>query len=544
MTKINRINSNRHVLTGEMFPGVVFNWADIKKSMKLFTFVALLGLSYSQHNPHFRHERTAIVHLFEWRWADISEECERFLGPKGFGGVQISPPNEHIVLDSPWRPWWQRYQPISYKLCSRSGSEDEFRDMVTRCNNVGVNIYVDAVINHMCGAGGGEGNHSSCGSWFNAGKENFPSVPYSSWDFNDKKCLTGSGGIENYSEKHQVRNCRLVSLLDLALEKDYVRGKIAEYMNNLIDLGVAGFRVDACKHMWPVDLENIYHRLHTLNTTWFPSNSRPFIYQEVIDLGGEAISSAEYSHLGRVTEFKYGTKLGTVFRKWNGEKLLYTRSWGEGWGFMPNGNAVVFIDNHDNQRGHGAGGSSIVTFWDSRLHKMAVGYMLAHPYGVARVMSSYRWDRNFANGKDQNDWMGPPSNSDGSTKPVPVNPDQTCGDGWVCEHRWRQITNMVIFRNVVNGHPQTNWWDNQSNQVAFGRGNRGFIVFNNDDWDLDVTLNTGLPGGTYCDIISGQKEGNSCTGKQINVGADGQAHFRISNRDEDPFVAINVEAKL
>uniref|UniRef100_H3C288 alpha-amylase n=1 Tax=Tetraodon nigroviridis TaxID=99883 RepID=H3C288_TETNG len=145
---------------------------------------------------------------------------------------------------------------------------------------------------------------------------------------------------------------------------------------------------------------------------------------------------------------------------------------------------------------------------------------------------------------DQNDWMGPPSHPDGSTKSVPINPDETCGDGWVCEHRWRQIKNMVIFRNVVNGQPHSNWWDNNSNQVAFGRGNRGFIVFNNDDWDLDVTLNTGLPAGTYCDVISGQKEGGRCTGKQIHVGSDGRAHFRISNRDEDPFVAIHAESKL
>lgn len=78
---------------------------------------------------------------------------------------------------------------------------------------------------------------------------------------------------------------------------------------------------------------------------------------------------------------------------------LVSRTWGEGWSFMSDGNAVVFVDNHDNQRGHGAGGSSIITFWDSRLYKMAVGYMLAHPYGVIRVMSSYSWNRNFVNGK-------------------------------------------------------------------------------------------------------------------------------------------------
>lgn len=60
-----------------------------KEIMKLFILVALFGLAFAQHNPHTRHGRTSIVHLFEWRWADIAAECERFLGPNGFGGVQV-----------------------------------------------------------------------------------------------------------------------------------------------------------------------------------------------------------------------------------------------------------------------------------------------------------------------------------------------------------------------------------------------------------------------------------------------------------------------
>uniref|UniRef100_A0A8C2DR64 Alpha-amylase n=1 Tax=Cyprinus carpio TaxID=7962 RepID=A0A8C2DR64_CYPCA len=471
--------------------------------MKLLILAALLGLSLAQFNPNTRDGKTAIVHLFEWRWTDIAAECERYLGPNGFGGVQISPPSESIVVTNPWHPWWQRYQPIGYNLCSRSGNENELRDMITRCNNVGVNIYVDAVINHMCGAGGGAGTHSSCGSYFDANRKDFPTVPYSNLDFNDGKCNTGSGNIENYQDINQVRNCRLVGLLDLALEKDYVRGKVADYMNKLIDMGVAGFRVDACKHMWPGDLSAVYGRLNNLNTKWFSSGSRPFIFQEVIDLGGEPITSGEYTGVGRVTEFKYGAKLGNIIRKWNGEKLSYVK-----------------------------------------LYKMAVAFMLAHPYGFTRVMSSYRWDRNIVNGQDQNDWQGPPSNGNGSTKPVPINPDSTCGDGWVCEHRWRQIKNMVAFRNVVNGQAFSNWWDNGSNQISFSRGNKGFLVINNDDWELNETLNTGLPGGTYCDVISGQKESGRCSGKEVVVGGDGRATFRISNQEEDPFIAIHADSKL
>ncbi|XP_030351302.1 pancreatic alpha-amylase [Strigops habroptila] len=512
--------------------------------MQVLLLLAGLGFCWGQYNPNVQAGTTSIVHLFEWRWADIALECERYLAPYGFGGVQVSPPNENIIVTDPFRPWWERYQPISYKLCTRSGDENEFRDMVTRCNNVGVHIYVDAVVNHMCGSGGGSGTHSTCGSYFNAGERDFPAVPYSGWDFNDGKCQTASGEIENYGDMYQVRDCRLTGLLDLALEKDYVRSTVAEYMNRLIDIGVAGFRIDAAKHMWPGDIKAFLDQLKDLNTEWFSAGTRPFIYQEVIDLGGEPITGSDYFENGRVTEFKYGAKLGTVIRKWDGEKMAYLVNWGEGWGFVPSDRALVFVDNHDNQRGHGAGGASILTFWDSRLYKMAVGFMLAHPYGFTRVMSSFRWPRNFVNGEDVNDWVGPPSESDGSTKAVTINEDTTCGNDWVCEHRWRQIRNMVVFRNVVDGEPFSNWWDNDSNQVAFGRGSKGFIVFNNDDWDMNVDLQTGLPAGTYCDVISGDKEDNRCTGSQVYVSEDGLANFQISSQAEDPFMAIHVNAKL
>ncbi|GBN84621.1 Pancreatic alpha-amylase [Araneus ventricosus] len=115
----------------------------------------------SHHEPHFQQGRTTIVHLFEWKWNDIADECEQFLGPYGYGGVQVSPPNENgIIWEPSWnrnikRPWFERYQPVSYKLFTRSGSEMEFREMVRRCNNVGVRLIFgmelicsDAVISH------------------------------------------------------------------------------------------------------------------------------------------------------------------------------------------------------------------------------------------------------------------------------------------------------------------------------------------------------------------------------------------------------------
>ena len=52
---------------------------------------------------------------------------------------------------------------------------------------------------------------------------------------------------------------------------------------------------------------------------------------------------------------------------------------------------TVFVDNHDNQRGHGAGGDLILTFWEPKPFKLAVIFTMANEYGTARIMSSYRW---------------------------------------------------------------------------------------------------------------------------------------------------------
>ena len=95
--------------------------------MKLFASSLLLGLGQAQWEPNYAAGHSGMVHLFEvrlfwlndqweswfdfqWHWGWIADECESMLGPKKWGGVQISPPNENRVIGD--RPWWERYQPI------------------------------------------------------------------------------------------------------------------------------------------------------------------------------------------------------------------------------------------------------------------------------------------------------------------------------------------------------------------------------------------------------------------------------------------------
>ncbi|XP_076240333.1 alpha-amylase-related protein-like [Calliopsis andreniformis] len=463
-----------------------------------------------------------MVHLFEWKWLDIARECEEFLGPMGFGGVQVSPIQENIVIEK--RPWWERYQPISYKWETRSGSKQQFIDMVHRCNKVGVRIYVDVVANHM--AANSPNAHGTGGSNANTYKFQYYSVPYNRSDFHP------TCAIDDYNNATNVRNCELVGLHDLDQGLEYVRNKVVEFMNEAIDVGVAGFRIDAAKHMWPKDLKAIYSKLKNLDVSHgFPHNARPFIFQEVIDYGNrEAISKFEYNDMAVVTEFKHGNEISNSFR---GNNLLkWFVSWGEPWSMLPSGDALVFIDNHDTQRSNSP---EVLTHKASKLYKMAVAFMLSQTYGIPRVMSSYVYN-------SFND--GPPQDHQENVLSPIIHPDNTCGNGWICEHRWRQIYNMVRFRNTVNGSHVTNWWDNGSNQIAYCRGNAGLVAFNGDNWDMKVTIKSSLPAGTYCDVISGNLEDRKCTGKVVTVQANGDVYLEILKGAEDGVLAIHRDAKL
>ncbi|TMW52238.1 hypothetical protein DOY81_002705 [Sarcophaga bullata] len=483
----------------------------------------------AQKDPHFIGNRTVLVHLFEWTWPDIAKECEDFLGPQGYAGVQISPPNE--VREIEGNPWWARYQPLSYILQSKSGNQKDLEDMIKRCHKAEVLIYADIVVNHMTAYAESD-SIGTAGSRCNYKKSLYPAVPYGPGDFHTP-C-----NISNYQNPSEVRNCQLNTLLDLNQTQVHVSNMIVNYMNKLVDLGVAGFRIDAAKHMWPRDLEIICKRLKPLNDKLgFPKNSWPYIYQEVIDLGGEPIKKTEYTPLGAVTEFKHSVEIGKLFRGKN--SLKYLKNWGPEWSMLATSDAVVFVDNHDNQRGHGAGGTDILTFKDPVLYKMANVFMLAHPYGkVVRVMSSYAF-----NNTDQ----GPPLDANGHIKSPIFLQNKLCDtltSGWICEHRWPEIQQMVKFRNFAGSTPMENWWEHGNNQIAFSRGKVGFVVFNMEmDRELQAKMQTGLAKGTYCDILSGVKENGSCTGgTKVIVEENGQAYISLGKGPKA--LAIYEKSKL
>ena len=486
-----------------------------------------------------------VVHLFEWRWADIARECEVFLGPKGYAAVQISPPSEHAVITGSINyPWWQRYQTVSYKLDnSRSGTLAEFRDMVARCRTAGVKIYADAVINHMT-AGSGVG---SAGSPYS--KLSYAAVPWTSEQFH-------SGcGVSNYNDASNVQRCELVGLADLRTEDDGVRNRIADYLIALHAEGVAGFRIDAAKHMQPRDLDAIVARVNAAAQAAVVPRSLPYVFLEVINNAGEAVTAQQYFGVGYasggaadVTEFQYGYRITDAFAGRNGATLANLATLDVG--LLPSDKSVVFIDNHDNQRGSNLYYAS--TAGAQAPYELAAIFMLAHPHGVPAVMSSYGFDRNSAAGRDS----GPPSSVGGITlSTFDPNGGSRCTrilgsaqpGSWICEHRRDAIAAMPAFRRATAGAPLTGFQTLRAdpNRISFARQGTGFVALNRSN-AITFSPNTTLPDGNYCNVASDLftpavgPVAASCSGPSVGVAA-GNATINLPAQSA---VVLHVGAKL
>ena len=232
----------------------------LKKLLAALAAILVLALVVYVQSPVEQEDlkpRTAYVQLFEWTWPDVARECETFLGPAGYTAVQVSPAQEHI----PGEQWWTRYQPVSYRLDSRGGTRAQFEDMVHRCSAAGVDVYADAVINHMSMVGEGVG---VAGSPY--GRYEYP-VPYNYDDFHH--CgRYADDKIRDYKDSWEVRNCELGGLPDLDTGNEAVQAKIAAYLGDLLDTGVAGLRIDAITNRLQVKNTQIVAMSPSSCTAW------------------------------------------------------------------------------------------------------------------------------------------------------------------------------------------------------------------------------------------------------------------------------------
>ena len=445
-------------------------------------------------------QKGVIVTAFQQNWRSIAKECKKTYGPEGVKYVQVSPPQDHIKGDQ----WWTSYQPVSYKLNSKLGTEDEFKKMITTCKASGIGIIADAVINHTTGFANKD-TVGVGGSKYDAANQSFPDAGYTKDDFHKS-----TENINTYRKAEIVWTHRLVGLLDLDTSNPHVQKTLGEYFAHMLKLGVDGFRVDAAKHMSPQDVKGIKDAAAeaagtTPDKIWWMQETIGFSEQD------PRIQPDQYLQTGEVNEFEYSYRLRNYFYG-SIENLKHITD-----KLIPSKKAAIFVTNWDTERDNA---SRVLTYKDGKKYELANAFMLAYPYGTPNVFSGYEFTK-----RDE----GAPGAMQTSI------PDVSCAKDskWQCTQRLTSIRGMIGFYNAVRGTKVTNWQDDDDNNVAFSRGNKGFLAINNTEKPQKVNYKTDLPDGEYCNVY----ESKDCT-KTVSVSG-GKVETTI---DAESAVALHANA--
>ncbi len=483
----------------------------IAASAMLITGFAVVGnasasseSSNSQSSNLTLNRKGVIVTAFQQNWKSIAQECKTTYGPEGVSYVQVSPPNEHVRGTQ----WWTSYQPVSYKLKSKLGDEDGFKKMITTCNAAGVGIIADAVINHMTGAGDTH-TEGVGGSKYSAKDQSFPDAGYKKDDFHKS-----TEDIKDYTNAEEVWTHRLVGLLDLDTSKQNVRETLGKYFAHLLELGVAGFRIDAVKHISPTDMAAI--KAEAAKQSGKNADEIWWMQETICDPSeAKGIQPDQHLNEGEVNEFQYSYRLKSDFYGSISNLKNITD------GLVPSDKASIFVTNWDTPRENYV---RTLTYKDGPRYELANAFMLGYPYGNPNIYSGYR----FENGRKDD---GAPGATETSV------PDVNCGTDskWQCTQRWTSIRGMIGFFNAVNGAQVTNWQDDGNNNIAFSRAGKGFLAINNTPNAKKVLYKTDLPDGEYCNVY----EAGNCS-KTVKV-TDGKVAATIAPYSA---IALHVDAKV
>jgi alpha-amylase len=474
------------------------------------------------------------------------------------------------------------YQPVNYtSLTSDMGTPAELQTMINTCHAAGVRVYADVVTNQMAGGSGTAPNGATDGtsSWSStsltypdfSSTDFHPACAITSNDYNggsisiadassptaaaDYTAALYPGGIGQYD----VQNCELEGMPDIATENAATQAKIAAYMEMLLGMGIDGFRIDAAKHQQEFAMAQIFAAVNAVQPLT-KENETPWVTQEVI-VDGESNPRSQFFPNGAVQEFQFATLMMQALRGEYGASLSAIPTdmgkpgnWGGTWGFDASTNVQTLVDDWDTERNNGNSlNASDFVVGDpndattSYMYDLANIFMLASPYGeMAQVQSGYRFtDENAA---PAGCTIPTGSSATVCTSAFVNNVAQvpasrtTPTSGWDFIHRWPDIANMVGFNIATHGTSMNTWTVGTNNQIAFSRapssainangsvtvgGALGFVALNNDTSSWSTTFATGLPAGTYCNVINGTLSGSSCTADVVVVDANGNATVTV-----------------
>lgn len=430
------------------------------------------------HNPDATNTET-ILHVWSWNFPTIAKNMKT-IADAGYTMLQTSPVQQHFnpegkitkIFDGGGKDgsWYYYYQPTDWKIGNAIvGTREQMKEMMDSAAKYNVQVLVDVLPNHTAFD-------------VDAVSDDF----YKAVGGRDRMFHSkGLTPIENYNDREQCTLWAMGSLPDVNTENPDFQKYYLTFVNDLLSLGVHGFRYDTAKHIGvhsdPVDTasgvkENDFWDVVTgRKSVKGVSLSQPydslFVYGEVLQ--DKNVPELEYADYMGQTASGYGHVLREALAKGsvNGLDIVcwhhqaapeYLTTW---------------VESHDTY----CNAHESASLTDDQIRTGWV-FLTARQNGVplffSRPMGSTRenyWGDNVIGARGNDEFFHP------------------------------EVVAVNKFRKAMSGQKEDLQFSPDGSILLVNRGKKGAAVVNISSVAGFVDLPTGLPDGVYTDVVYGKE---------------------------------------
>lgn len=416
-----------------------------------------------------------ILHTWSWNFKNIAKSMQR-IAEAGFDIIQTSPVQTCFAPEGSGKMifdddvtqgnWYYYYQPTDWKIGNYIvGSKTEMVEMMDSAKKYNVKVIVDVLPNHtafdvdavsddLVNAAGGRDKlyHSK-----------------------------GLDLIDDYSNREKCTLWAMGALPDVNTENPKFQKYYMQFVNELLGMGVRGFRYDTAKHIGvpsdPVDSKSGVKE----NDFWDVATGRKsvggiqlalpydslFVYGEILQ--GDGVPEREYSEYMNQTASDYGHVLRTMLEKRTAKGLdilsFHHQSAPE---FL-----TTWVESHDTY----ANAHESAHLTDEQI-RLGWVFLTARQNGTPLFFSRPA-------GSDRKHYWG----------------DNILGAAGNDEYFHPEVAAANKFRKVV-GNAKENIQMNENGDVLLvSRGKKGAAIVNIGTHPNSLDLPTTLSNGTYYDKV-------------------------------------------
>ena len=168
-----------------------------------------------------------IIQFLQWRLTNITEELET-IKKQGFDSIQLSPLQG---TKDPGEAWWLLYQPTNFHVGnSQIGNKDDLITLCTKAHELGLEVYVDIVLRHTANS-----VSDNLKPYENISDEILPEYFADPIQLDDEE--------HRWKYTHRCTGLPMLNYYDPRVQDLHIN-----YLQELVDCGVDGFRLDQYKH--------------------------------------------------------------------------------------------------------------------------------------------------------------------------------------------------------------------------------------------------------------------------------------------------------